>query len=135
MDGYASFPHAIGMRHHHKMAMLQAAMGERVATYGMVCILLEVLYECGGSIDLPGGGREYLASELDCDKSGLDAFLGLCAKIGWIDAGPLKDGVVTSHNVMEQIAYKDAKSAAGKANGRKRAGNAKSTSKSTCFNT
>lgn len=117
MDGFASFPHSIGMRHHHKTAMLQAALGDRMGAYGKVCALLEVLYECGGSISLDNGGRRYLESELDCDEEGLDVFLAACAGIEWIDPDPLSDGIVTSHNVREQIDYCRTKAEAGKRSG------------------
>ena len=136
MDGFASFPHSVSMRNHPKARMLEALMSGTLTPnecYGALCRLLELLYQTHNRVDVSTEvGLSLLASELCIEPGVLPEYISALAKAGWIDADPLGNGVVSSHNVQEQIDYCAMKSEAGKKGGRPRKSTSKSTQKTTC---
>lgn len=124
MDASFYFPHAFSMRSSIKAnafcAMLADLMGRNEA-YGVLCKVLELLYEGNNAVDVSNQyTRAAVCHELEVDDDGLDRVLAALQGAGWIDAGPLGDGVMSSHNVQEQLDRRSAKSRAGKASGRAR---------------
>ena len=136
MDGRKSFPHDLFMRVHPKVKLLKALLHDSpgMEVYGRLCALLEVLYTMGNKVPIGTGcERMVLCDELGLDScDDLESFLAACADAGWVDPEPLAAGIVSSHNVQEQIDFKNAKSDAGRKGGRPRKSTAKSTWKTTC---
>lgn len=122
MNANRFFSVSFDIRHNPKVEMLSELQGGRMAALGRWVALLSLLYDEGGSIMLDSDlKRRYLARELELDCEGLDGFLDDCAEVGLIELAAWADRrTVCSFSVVEEIAYRQAKSEAGKAGGRPR---------------
>lgn len=111
------------IRHHPKVDMLRAEAGG-VLAFGRWVILLSLLYESDGRIDISKSAvRKYLMRELETsDEAELGAFLQACADVDLISAEFLAQEIVTANSVCEQLDYYKQKSEAGKKGNEKRWG-------------
>ena len=105
------FPVSYSMPHHPKVENLRDICGGVLAV-GQWVILLCLLYDYEGEIELTTLNRRMLARELETDD--LDGYLNALADCKLIDKGFLDAGFVTSRGVCDQLEYKRQKSEAGK---------------------
>lgn len=111
------------IRHHPKVDMLRAEAGG-VLAFGRWVILLSLMYESDGRIDIGKSAvRKYLMRELETnDEAELGEFLQACADVDLISAEFLAQEIVTANSVCEQLDYYKQKSEAGKKGNEKRWG-------------
>ena len=119
------FPVSYSMPHNPKVQNLRDICGGVIAV-GQWVVLLCLLYDYDGAIELNNLNRRMLTRELETDD--LDGFLNCCAECALIDAGFLEMGKVTSVGVCDQLEFKRQKSEAGKKGSAKRWKCANSTS-------
>lgn len=109
------FPVAYSMPHNPKVENLRELRGGIVAV-GQWVVLLSLMYEYGGRVELTDLNRRMLARELETDD--IDGLLGACADCGLISAELLGAGTVSSNGVCEQLEYKRSRAECGKKGGR-----------------
>lgn len=97
------------------MRMLCRAEGGLVA-YGRWHVLLGILYQSGGRLELNDLTAGYLVDELEFDGlDGLSGFLKTLSEVGCIVPEFLERNVITSRGVCDQLEYlKRAKEAGAK---------------------
>ena len=102
-------------RHNPKIALLRD-MGGGLIEYARWIVLLALLYDSDGLIDLSSKGKKrYLMRELEISsEEELNEFLSNCAECELISAELLELGHVVSRGVSEQIEYYKQKSEAGR---------------------
>lgn len=96
----------------------------RITALGAWIAMLDVLYESHGRIEIEKQG-DVLRDELDLDCDDFQAFLRALAAQDFIDKDALERGAIISHGVLEQLAYRESKEAAGKRSGEARRKKAK----------
>ena len=84
-----------------------------VAAYGRWHVLLGILYDRDGRIELDDDFMLLLEEDLEMGEGELDAFVRDLAKLGWISKDLLDMGVLASPGVAEQLEYRKKKQAAG----------------------
>lgn len=122
MDGRKSFPHDMFMRSHPKVKLLQALLNDVPAmeVYGRLNALLELMYITGNAVPVETDAQlSVIAGELCCDVPGACRFLDACAEAGWVDTESYSRGVLSSHNVQEQLDYYESKVEAARNAGKK----------------
>lgn len=126
MDAQRFFSVAYDSRNHPKVDMLRSLEGGIVA-YGRYIALLGILYDMGNGIRLSDGmdGLDptmaaYMMRQLEFDDlDDFEHFVGSLAKVGLIDAEAWeREATITSASVGKEIAFRKAKSNAGKMGGR-----------------
>jgi len=85
-----------------------------VAAFGRWHVLLGILYDAGGRIEVDDDVMNVLEEELEFDRADLNAFLDDLAKLGWISEEMLGIGVVSSKGVCDQLEYQKSASYYGK---------------------
>lgn len=102
-------------RHNPKIELLRD-MGGGLVEYARWIVLLALLYDSDGLLDLNAKGKKrYLMRELEFDsEDGLKTFLQDCAECNLISAELLELGHVVSRGVSDEIEFHNKKSAAGK---------------------
>ena len=98
---------------HHwaDFAMLDMLQGHELTatTYGRYHILLGMLYQQGGRIELTASWRRMIGGELALDDDALQRFLEDCAEAGLLDGGLLGLGVAASQGVAKELARREEK--------------------------
>ena len=102
-------------RHNPKIDLLRD-MGGGLIEYARWIVLLAILYDSDGLVDLNAKGKKrYLMRELEIGSDEeLDEFLSNCAECELISAELLELGHVVSRGVSDEIEYRKKKSEAGK---------------------
>ena len=102
-------------RHNPKIELLRD-MGGGLVEYARWIVLLALLYDSDGLIDLGSKGKKrYLMRELEISSDEeLKEFLSNCAECRLISAELLELGHVVSRGVSDEIEYRKKKSEAGR---------------------
>lgn len=98
---------------HHwaDFAMLDMLQGHELTatTYGRYHILLGMLYQQGGRIELTESWRRMIGGELALDDDALQRFLEDCAEAGLLAGDLLGLGVAASQGVAKELARREEK--------------------------
>lgn len=96
---------------HHwaDFAMLDMLQGHELTatTYGRYHILLGMLYQQGGRIELTASWRRMIGGELALDDDALQRFLEDCAEAGLLAGDLLELGVAASQGVAKELARRE----------------------------
>lgn len=96
---------------HHwaDFAMLDMLQGHELTatTYGRYHILLGMLYQQGGRIELTASWRRMIGGELALDDDALQRFLEDCAEAGLLAGDLLGLGVAASQGVAKELARRE----------------------------
>ena len=97
-----------------------------VAAYGRWHVLLGILYDAGGRVELDEDTMVLLQDELEIENQAeLNAFIDDLAGLDWISRELLDMGVMVSKGVCDQLEYRKSASYYGKKGAEKRWGKKK----------
>lgn len=115
MEATRFYPVAYDARNNPKVLMLRALQGGIVA-YGRFHVLLALLYDQHGRIDMKKAGMsEVLQREMELSAEELEAFVCDCIDCGLLSAEAWEQWhVIMSESVLSQLEYSATKAKAGK---------------------
>lgn len=116
MEATRFYPVAYDARNNPKVLMLRALQGGIVA-YGRFHVLLALLYDQHGRIDMKKAGMpNVLQREMELDEEGLNSFISDCIDCELLSGEAWdKWHVIMSDAVLSQLDYTATKAKAGKA--------------------
>lgn len=116
IGNYAKVPY--DARHRREIRALAMMQGSAVTAFGRWQILMLMLYQYGGIIELNDITRADLCNELELDASGLDTFLSQLVDVDLISSSHLARGIVANDGVCKELAYLEEMRERGKKGGR-----------------
>lgn len=84
-----------------------------VAAYGRWHVLLGILYDRDGRLELDEDVMTLLEDDLEMGRDELNAFIDDLAKLDWVSKDLLEMGVLASPGVADQLEYRKKKQSAG----------------------